>query len=370
MTLDEARCRVLQLHNGPVTSTSVSATGFWIFSAGHDGCLFMLNSSLRAREMTEVVEAQSAENQIILTDRLVLKNSLNNMEDKDSTIGEMEKDFQKASNEMQIANKNDKDALNELMAREVAKRDDIILQGRNDLLQARAQNSDNLAAVHQQYRDQLAELEVMYERKLAHESLYLQNMKQAYDEFVTHARMDLEENNRRAATREQALNQQNEDIANLTEKNKKILLQYCEYVGDRHREVLTSLTETHDRDKESMELALREKQEEVATIRGDFRHEKAKTKRELHKLGAQMTAKDMEVLNTAQELDRAKDRASRLESALQTAMDDIGRQCSLSVCLCLSLSVSVCLSVSPSVSLSLCLSVSLSVILFSLLSFF
>ena len=326
MTIDSSQCRVLQLHDGPVLHTCVSATGLWFFTCGQDGSIFMLNSSLRAKETVEVVESQSNENSIILTDRVALKNSLNTMEDKDSLIEEMEKDFEKSSTEMTVSMKNERQQLNEVMTREIAKRDDIIMQGRNDLLQLKTKNAENLASVHKNYRDQLAELEVMYERKLAHESLYLQNMKQAYDEFVTHARMDLEENNRQAQLREQSLHQKNEDINAMTEKNKKILLQYCEYVGDRHREVLSSLTEQHDKDKEALNVVLREKQEEVMSVKSDFRHEKVKTKREMQKLGAEMTAKDMEVLNTAQELERAKDRASRLEIALQNAMDDIGRK--------------------------------------------
>jgi len=326
MTIDTSLCRVLQLHDGPVLQTCVAATGLWFFSCGQDGSIFMLNSSLRAKETVEVIESQSNENSIILTDRVALKNSLNTLEDKDALIEEMNKDFQKSSHEMAVSKKTEHDQLTEVMTREIAKRDDIIMQGRNEMLQLKTQNSENLAGVHKQYRDQLAELEVMYERKLAHESLYLQNMKQAYDEFVTHARMDLEENNRQAQLREQSLHQQNEEITAMTEKNKKILLQYCEYVGDRHREVMASLTEQHDRDKEAINLSLREKQEEVKSVKADFRHEKVKTKREMQKLGAQMTAKDMEVLNTGQELERAKDRASRLEIALQNAMEDIGRK--------------------------------------------
>ena len=326
MTIDDTCCRVLQLHDGPVTNVVMAATGLWIFTAGLDGCIFMLNSSLRAREMVEVVESQSNENHIVLTDRLNLKNSLNSLEDKDAMIEEMTKDFQKSINELNLTKKNETDALHELMKREISLRDDIIRQGRNDLLQTKSNSSDQIDAVHKHYKEQLAELEVMYERKLAHESLYLQNMKQAYDEFVTHARMDLEDNGRKAQLREQSLHQQNEDIVNLTEKNKKILLQYCEYVGERHREVLASLTEQHDKDKEAMTLALRERQEEISNMKGDFRHEKVKVKREMQKLSAQMATKDMEVLNTAQELDRAQDRAARLEMALQTAMDDIGRK--------------------------------------------
>jgi hypothetical protein len=56
------------------------------------------------------------------------------------------------------------------------------------------------------------------------------------------------------------------------------------------------------------------------------RQEETKTLRQMQLLKQDMAAKDMEVLNTAQELERMKDRAQRLENALQNAMTENQRK--------------------------------------------
>ena len=56
------------------------------------------------------------------------------------------------------------------------------------------------------------------------------------------------------------------------------------------------------------------------------RQEETKTLRQMQLLKQDMQAKDMEVLNTAQELERMKDRAQRLENALQNAMTENQRK--------------------------------------------
>jgi len=104
-------------------------------------------------------------------------------------------------------------------------------------------------SLHASYQTQLSELEVVYEKKLAHESLYIQNMKQAYDEYVTHVRFDLDGYQKKAALKEERLVHEKEEILEETEKQKKLLLEYTDYIGERHREVLQILTEAHDEQK-------------------------------------------------------------------------------------------------------------------------
>lgn len=248
-TIDEALCRVFSLHEGAVTRTLVSASGLWIFSSGMDGSMFMLNTNLKAKEQQEVSEAYGAENQIILTDKAMLKSQQSRIDDKDAMLEEMAKEKKHAVLQLETQRESEKKVLEETMVREIAKRDDIILQGRTELQQTNKKHAEKLDYTHKSYRTQLAELEVMYEKKFAHESLYLDNMKQAYDEYVTHARMDLEAFHRKASIREDKLNQEKEEVVEETEKQKKLLLEYCDYVGERHREVLSNLSEVHDQEK-------------------------------------------------------------------------------------------------------------------------
>ena len=59
----------LQLHSSGVTAVSISISGLWIFTAGQDGALYMLATSVRARDISEVPEKSRAlENNYVLTD--------------------------------------------------------------------------------------------------------------------------------------------------------------------------------------------------------------------------------------------------------------------------------------------------------------
>jgi hypothetical protein len=57
-----------------------------------------------------------------------------------------------------------------------------------------------------------------------------------------------------------------------------------------------------------------------------YRTEEALNNRKLQLMKQELTNKEMEALGTAQELDRMTDRASRLEAALQNAMNEISRK--------------------------------------------
>ena len=91
------------------------------------------------------------------------------------------------------------------------------------------------------YDKLLCEMEMNYEKRLAQETLYFQRMKQSYDEFVTHARMDLQQAQLQAEMKEKSLLNEKNEVLSDTEKQKHQLLQYCEYVSSRHQELLESL---------------------------------------------------------------------------------------------------------------------------------
>jgi hypothetical protein len=66
---------------------------------------------------------------------------------------------------------------------------------------------------------------------------------------VTHIRYDLEGYQKKAQIKEEKLLSEKEEIIEETEKQKKLLLEYTDYIGERHREVLKVLTESHDEQK-------------------------------------------------------------------------------------------------------------------------
>ena len=238
--LDEAACRVLRLHSGAVTRCAISATGYWIFTAGADGSVFMLATSARAREFVEVPERLGAlENGLVVTDKKQLESLRGRILEVDNLLEEKQTENERAlmrvSEQKNLAVQEletrmkrsvrmcihafmrmlipltlvsfftsmcSHSCISHLMwyltnSREVSKRDDIIIRGREDHVKHSRQlqeESDNQKAY---YEERIAELEMAYERKLAQESLYLEKMKQAYDEFVVHARLDLKGTSRK-----------------------------------------------------------------------------------------------------------------------------------------------------------------------------
>lgn len=246
---DESLCRILALHEGTVAKVLVSASGLWIWSCGVDGCIFMINTNLKAKDQVDVLEAISNENHISLTDKMMLKTQQNRLEDKESLLEEMAKEKKHSIHQLEVQREKEKKLLEDTMAREISKRDDIIVQGRNELQAHQKKTMETINSLHTSYKQQLAELEVVYEKKLAHETIYIQNMKQAYDEYVTHIRFDLEGYQKKAQIKEEKLIHEKEEIIEETEKQKKLLLEYTDYIGERHREVLKSLTEAHDEQK-------------------------------------------------------------------------------------------------------------------------
>lgn len=70
--LDTSRCIRQYLHANEVTTVGMSQNGHWIFTTGSDGCIFMLSTSLRAKEMVDCPDALSLENSLIITEKAQL----------------------------------------------------------------------------------------------------------------------------------------------------------------------------------------------------------------------------------------------------------------------------------------------------------
>lgn len=328
-TFDETKCRVFQLHDGTVSRLCISLSGLWIFSAGHDGCVFMLSTNLKAKELVDAPEASSGENQVILTDRTHLKVQLSRIEDKDSMLEEMAKDKKNTVARLEDIRIKQKTEMEAVMQREISKRDDIILQGRQEYAQMVKKFQNEIEELHKSYKKELAETEVHYEKKAANEALYLQNMKQAYDEYVAHCRLDLNSFQKKAKQNEDRLLVEKEEVVQESELQMRLLLEYCDYVGERHAEILKHLTDVHDNQKYRLQIELKKHFSTIDQMKNQTRTDEAMANRKLQLLKQEMTNKEMEALNTAQDLERAKDRITRLESSLQHAMAEIQRKTEL-----------------------------------------
>jgi hypothetical protein len=127
------------------------------------------------------------------------------------------------------------------MQKEVKQRDETILQSRNDYLKLKNGMNGEIAAIRKQCNDSISDLELNYEQKLSQESLYLDKMKQAYDEYVVHSRMDLADLQRRTEQRVEGIEADRNLSLLEAEKQKKTVLQYFDYVKMRNEELMQSL---------------------------------------------------------------------------------------------------------------------------------
>ncbi len=130
------------------------------------------------------------------------------------------------------------------MQKEVKQRDEAILHSRNEYLKLKTGMNGEIAAIRKQCNDSICELELTYEQKLSQESLYLDKMKQAYDEYVVHSRMDLSELQRKTDSRVENIEADKNAALLDAEKQKKTVLQYFEYVKLRNDEVMQSMEQT------------------------------------------------------------------------------------------------------------------------------
>jgi hypothetical protein len=243
--LDESVCKVMRLHVGPVNQVVISANGMWIFTAGADGSIFMLSTSKRAYEYTELPQSMDTiENKFMIIDKTKLQAIRKRLNEIEGQVDLIKKD-----NELAIAkivdNKEKKEAELKLkMSTEIAKRDEAIILGRKEYLQLKNNMKSEIDAIHKSSQDTISDLELIYEKKLSQESLYLDKTKQAYDEYVVHNKMNLSELQRKAEVRIEQIETEKQLALKEAEKQKSTVLQYFDYVKIRNDEVMQSMEES------------------------------------------------------------------------------------------------------------------------------
>lgn len=118
--------------------------------------------------------------------------------------------------------------------------------------------------MEKRHAEHISAIEVLYERKLAQESLYLEKMRQAYDEYVVgtapfdssptahlclhkvHSRLDLQDVQLRTEKKIQDIEADKAAALREAEKQKTTLLQYFDYVKLRNDEILIGLEDKQE----------------------------------------------------------------------------------------------------------------------------
>ena len=243
--LDENRCKHLRMHCGAVNLVVVSRNGMWIFSAGADGVVHMYATSKRTLDMVEMTySGESLENKFHMVDASKLRALRGQLLDTERLIETNKKDYDLKVDKILESKEKMVLDLKTKMQKEIKQRDEVILQSRNEYLKLKTNMNGDIAAIRKQCNDSISQLELTYEQKLSQESLYLDKMKQAYDEYVVHSRMDLAELQRRTDQRVEGVQADRNAALMEAEKQKKTVLQYFDYVKLRNDELMQSLEKT------------------------------------------------------------------------------------------------------------------------------
>ena len=325
--LEDSKCKILQLHKDPVSCVSITASGLWIFTAGHDGSIYMLSTSLRARDMLEVPEASTArENDYVLTEKEQLSSLRARIADVETVIAETKRDSERVINKLTESSAEVKAELEKRMRNDIKKRDEIILRSREEFLKSTKDLNAQISKIIADNAKEVSELEAFYERKLSKEGLYLEKMRQAYDEFVLHARMDMNDLREEVEKEKKSLESKHNSSQKDAEKQKSALLLYVDFVNARNKEVLSALEDHQDNEKHKLKDKISEAARAVERSQQEGRAELATLTIQNGKLKHVISAKDEDIMRLQSDLGWANERIQKLEMALQEAANEVRKK--------------------------------------------
>jgi hypothetical protein len=249
--INESQCKVMRLTVGSVTNVLISPDGDYIIVTGEDGSITILHTSknklfLTEQDYGEVKDTKAGglkNNQFLMIEKQKMFHLRQKVLDLDSIIQQSRKEYEKMLHK--VLETKDK-FIHDLEAKyklEIQKRDESILSSRNEYLLMKKSMQEEIEVLKKQAQDSLSSMELAYEKKLAHESTYLEKMKQAYDEYVVHARMDMLQLQQHAETKIKEVESEKLKLIQDIEKEKVAVLKYYDFLQDRNDEVLQSLEE-------------------------------------------------------------------------------------------------------------------------------
>lgn len=151
-------------------------------------------------------------------------------------------------------------------------------------------------------------------------------MAQAYDEQLVHARKDIEDLHAEAEQSRKRAEEERLGIVGETDKQKAVMLQYCDYISERNKEVFVELEETHDTEKTKLKNDLISKAEQINILKQKNRTDLAVVNRQVMLQREEISEKDMKILMQKQEIDTLLAKLGRQDKALTDATAEIMRR--------------------------------------------
>lgn len=151
-------------------------------------------------------------------------------------------------------------------------------------------------------------------------------MVQAYDEQLVHARKDIEDLQAEAERNMKKAQEDRLSVIGETDKQKAIMLQYCDYIAERNKEIFVELEDTHDVEKAKLKSDLVSKVDAINALKQKNRTDLAVVNRTVMLQREDLSDKDMKLLTQKQEIETLLAKMSRLDKSLSDATAEIVRR--------------------------------------------
>ncbi len=322
--LNETLCKVLPLHSSNVICTKISPSGAWLVSSSQDGSIYLMSTSTRVKEIGDIAEYNNIlDNHYFNMHKEYLVELRHKVDGFDHKLDDVNREHDRTLSKVSKVSSNTINELESKMNREIKKRDEIILRLREDYIKDTKKLRDDIAQQEVKYKREISELEVYYERKLTQESLYVEKMRQAYEEFVLNSKMDFVDFQRKSELKESKMLNEKSEILSDAEKQKGAILQYVEYVNNRHSEILRELETAQVIEREKLKEELDHAASVADSLQRNNREEIAKYSRQIHNLNITIAANENEIMRLKSDLDWANNRIQKLESTVQQVTNDL-----------------------------------------------
>ncbi len=245
--IDETNCKCFRLFVGAITHVGFSQEGDWIFAAGEDNSIHLISTQKRssdeATQKQQLSDVSTVVQQFLMIDKGKMQHLRSKLLELEFAVEQSRKDNEMYITKLLEGKEKQMQELESKLSKEIQKRDENIIAGRKEYLQMKRSMQEEVSNLKQRGNDALSAMELMYEKKLAQEAVYLDKMKQAYDEFVVHSRMDMTNLQQQTESKIRVIENDKSKAIEEAERQKVAVLQYYEYIKVRNDEVLQSLEE-------------------------------------------------------------------------------------------------------------------------------
>jgi chromosome segregation ATPase len=330
VSLDESNCRVIRLIVGAVTNVSFSGDGNFIICGGEDGSIHLLTTIRRFGDLSTDIEQPVSAGQDLhhnghfyMVERQKMSNLRSKLLDLEFGIEQSKKDNELHIGKLLEAKDRLFKEIEGKLKKELQNREETIVTTRKEYLNMRRSMQEEIEQLRKYNEESLGAMELAYEKKLAQESLYLEKMKQAYDEYVVHSRMDMVNLHQQTETKIRSIEMEKKRLVDDIEKQKSAILQYYDYVKLRNSEVLDSLEERQANERVQLKQQLEVTSTKLADSQAQNMKSEVQASRTIQRLRVDIEQKELEIMRVNSDIDWANDRIQKLEGALQQATTEL-----------------------------------------------